>query len=45
MEYQKLMGVIIDVKEIEMTGSLNLFFDNKIIGELDLQFIHQLLKK
>ena len=31
---KKLMGVIIDIKEIEMTGSLSLFYKNKIIGEL-----------
>ena len=31
---KKLMGVIIDINEIEMTGSLNLFFENNIIGEL-----------
>ena len=28
------MGAIIDIKEIQMTGSLSLFFDNKVIGEL-----------
>ena len=27
-------ATIIDVKEIEMTGSLSLFYKNKIIGEL-----------
>ena len=31
---KKLMGAIIDIKKIQMTGSLNLFFYNKIIGEL-----------
>ena len=31
---KKLMGAIIDIKEIQMTGSLSLFFDNKVIGEL-----------
>ena len=28
------MGVIIDINEIQMTGSLNLFYNNEIIGEL-----------
>ncbi len=31
---KKLMGVMIDINEIEITGSLNLFYDNNIIGEL-----------
>ena len=31
---KKLMGVLIDINEIEVTGSLNLFFENKQIGEL-----------
>ena len=31
---KKLMGVMIDINEIEMTGSLNLFTEGKIIGEL-----------
>ena len=29
---KKLMGAVIDMKEIEMTGSINLFFDKKVIG-------------
>ena len=41
MEYQKLMGAIIDIKEIQMTGSLSLFFDNKVIGELRSAVIRQ----
>ena len=31
---KKLMGVIIDANEIHITGSLNLFYQNKLIGEL-----------
>ena len=31
---KKLMGVIIDINEIQMTGSLNLFYNNETIGEL-----------
>ena len=31
---KKLMGVKINISEIEVTGSLNLFFENKKIGEL-----------
>ena len=28
------MGVIIDMNKIQMTGSLNLFYNNETIGEL-----------